>query len=405
MHNPQKSSLHPLSSPILVQDQQTFSQMMEHLSHQSPIAIDTESDSLYSYYPKVCLIQISALEDSTTESVTESATEPAIIDYLLDPIVFPRIERLNELLSDPEIEIIIHSAYNDILMLQRDYAFSFTNLFDTQLAARILGWKRSGLAAILEEHFGVVSDKRMQRTDWGRRPMSAKQIAYAQMDTHYLLALRHRQLKELEQMGRLEEAQEAFAQLELTNFRERPTAQRTFWSMKRTRDVQRENLGVLEALWEWREKEAQRQDRPPFKIMTDQVLVQLAARQPKSRNELRSISGLSQNQSYRYGRSLLRALEKGKRGPLPQTPEPRPRPEYLLDSATLSAFESLRRWRTDAATERGVDPDIVFSNETLMAIARHKPTTEEELQELREIGPWKARTYGAHILRILARNR
>ena len=376
--------------------------MMDHLSLQTPIAIDTESDSLYSYYPKVCLIQISAHPNGSTTEPTAGTT---VVDYLLDPVVFPQIERLNELLIAPQIEIIMHAAYNDILTLQRDFAFTFANIYDTQLAARILGWSRSGLAAILEERFGVVSDKRMQRTDWGKRPMTKEQIRYAQMDTHYLLELRQQQLAELEKAGRLEEAKEGFAQLELTDFGERPANERTFWTMKRTRDVPREHLGVLEEVWKWREKEAQRQNRPPFKIMTDQVIVQLATRQPKSRDALRSIDGLSQNQAQRYGRSMVRAVEQGTRNPIPRAPQPRSRPEDLLDGSVLAAYDSLRQWRTDAANARGVDPDIIFNNDTLLAIARRKPTTAAELQELREIGPWKASAYGDRILRILARNR
>ena len=132
----------------------------------------------------------------------------------------------------------------------RSYGFTFARIFDTQLAARILGWKQVGLAAILEKNFGLVSDKRMQRTDWGKRPLTPQQIAYAVMDTHYLLPLRDQLVDELKASDRWEEAQDAFAMLAAADQSLRQTDERTFWGMRATRDVEREQHGVLEALWQ-----------------------------------------------------------------------------------------------------------------------------------------------------------
>jgi ribonuclease D len=285
-------------------------------------------------------------------------------------------------------------------LLQRSFDFSVANLFDTQLAARILGWPRAGLAAILEEQFGVVSNKKMQRTNWGKRPLTPEQIAYAQMDTHYLLALRERQIRELHERERWEEAQEAFEQLTATDYRERVAAERSIWQMKESRTVPHAQMGVLEAVWLWREQEAQNQDRPPFKVVNNQVLVDLALKQPTSLNQLHEIRSVSASEIQRYGNALLQAVREGKTRPIPPLPESTPRYEQFLEKAIIERFDALRNWRSKTAAARGVAPEIVLTNEVLLEIAKRQPRTLEELRQIEAIGPWKAKTYGPELLKL-----
>ena len=384
------------SNPNLVYTQATFAQMMEHLWARKLVALDTESDSLFSYYPKICLIQISTPMDSTDDP-------NSVTDYLVDPLRFSALEPLRELLRDPTCEVVMHAAENDIYLLQREFDFSFANLFDTQLAARILGWPNAGLAAILEQQFGVVSNKKMQRTNWGKRPLTPEQIAYAQMDTHYLLALRERQIKELYERDRWEEAQEAFSQIIQTDYRARVAAQRSVWMMKEARTVPLSHTGVLEALWLWREQEAQNQDRPPFKIVNNPALINLALRQPTTVTQLAQIQGLGPSEIQRYGGALLQAIREGKKRPPPTPPEPTQRLEQWLDRPTLDRYDALRQWRSKTAASRGVMPEIVLTNEVLLEIAKRQPRTLEELREIEAIGPWKAKTYGPDLLRLAQR--
>jgi ribonuclease D len=370
--------------------------MLDHLATQPIVAVDTESDSLFSYYPKVCLLQI------TTFAAGQPADSEAVVDYLVDPLRLTHLDALGPLFADPQREVVIHAAENDILLLQREFNFNFANIFDTQLAARILGWERAGLAAILEEQFGVVSDKRMQRTNWGRRPLLPEQIVYAQMDTHYLLALRRRLVAELHTRDRWEEAQEAFAELAQLDYRNRPANERNVWQMKEARDVPLAQTGVLEALWLWREAEAQRQDRPPFKIVNNRVLVELAHHQPDRRARLTAVPGLDPREVERYGAAILQTIAEGKQRPLPPLPEVVARPELWLDKSVLRRYDDLRRWRGDAAAARGVAPDIVLTNDVLMEIAKAQPATLDELREVARIGPWKAKTYGPALLKLAA---
>lgn len=382
------------SNPNLIYTQPAFAQMMEHLWTTKLVALDTESDSLFSYYPKICLIQIS------TSSLDEDNSE-RVVDYLIDPLRFDALQPLGQLLADPTCLAIIHAAENDIYLLQREFDFSVAKLFDTQLAARILGWPRAGLAAILEDQFGVVSNKKMQRTNWGKRPLTPEQIAYAQMDTHYLPALRERQIRELQERDRWEEALEAFGQLTATDYRARVAAERSVWQMKEARSIPHAQTGVLESVWLWREHEAQHQDRPPFKIVSNQVLVDLVQRQPSSLNQLHELRSLSPSEIQRYGAMILQAVREGKTRPLPPLPESTPRYEQWLDKAVLERFDTLRHWRSNTAANRGVAPEIVFTNEVLLEIAKRQPRTVEELQTIEAIGPWKAKTYGPDLLRLI----
>ncbi len=382
-------------NPTLIYTHRGLISLVKELSQHSLIAVDTESDSLYSYYPKVCLIQLTVFADPKNPNPGE------VVDYLVDPLRLDSIEALGSLLASPQIQIVMHAAENDILTMQRDFQFQFTNIFDTQLAARILGWKGIGLAAILEREFGVHSNKRMQRTNWGTRPLTPQQIAYAQMDTHYLPKLRAIQMAELMEKGRIEEAAEAFQLLAELDYADRPVNERSVWQMKIVRKVQRRDLGVLETLWQWREAEAQRRNCPPFRVANDAVLGRLASTRPTDREGLLAVNGLSVNQVKRYGDPLLAAIDEGSQRPIPTMPESNHRRQPQLQGIAQARYEALRRWRSHTAKNRGVNDDIVFSNSVLMTIAQNTPQSIEELEGIPGIGPWKAKTYAPDILPLM----
>ena len=386
-----------LPHPILIASTEELEHHCAAMQGAPLLAVDTESNSLFRYFPKVCLIQISVYADSAQPDAEK------VQDFLVDPFAVDTLQPLGALLADPAIQIVMHAADNDILTMQRDFDFAFDNLFDTQLAARILGWPSIGLAKIYQAHFGIRSNKRMQRTNWGARPLTKEQIAYAQMDTHFLPALREIQLAELTALDRLEEAHEAFAQLAEIRFADRPVNVRSFWQMKATRTLPRARLPILEALWTWREQEAQRRDRPPFRILMDQALVALASGEVKRLEDLRNVPTLGEQHYLRYGKRLLQLIEEAKTQPIPQMPHPTPRAESLMDDSVQSRYDKLRKWRVKRAARRGVDLDMIFTNSVLMEIARRTPGSVDELVAIPEIGPWKAQTYGAEVLKIVGR--
>ena len=398
---PANSRRNSIAPPKLVQTSPQYAAFLEHVCGQPWLALDTESDSLFRYFPRVCLIQISC---PGAPPGKRSPSGPAnVVDYLIDPLKLRELSELGEILADDTTEVILHAAENDIITLQRDFSFRLRELYDTQLAARILGRQGVGLAKVLHDEFGVVSDKRMQRTDWGKRPLTPQQLTYAQIDTHYLPALRTRQVRALEETNRLEEARAAFRMLETIEYR--PPEPRTFWQIKQIRTVAEKDLGVLQAVWEWREKFSRQSDRPPFKVLGENTMKVLSQKRPRSMALLREIPGLSARQISWFGKELLEAVRRGERLPSPQRPAPVRRDEPALTKAGKKRYEVLRQWRTETAAARGVDPDIVFSNETLLQIAACRPLNVDALQEIPAVGAWKAQTYGSALFRLLENGR
>lgn len=371
-----------LPPAVLVDSRASFDQMMAALREQPAVALDTESDSLYRYFYRVCLIQISVPE----------------MDYLVDPLRVPDLEPLGALLADPTYQKVFHAAENDIITLKRDFGFNFANLFDTMVAARILGWRQVGLAALLEKHFGVTLDKRTQLTDWGQRPLSKTQLSYARFDSHYLLPLRDLLSAELQRRGRWREAQESMASLAEVSYVEKPFDPDGFWRIKGARDLRPRELAVLRELYLWRDGQARAANRPPFKVIGDNSLLRLSEHQPLHLSDLR----LSERQVDHYGDSLLAVIERAQDAPPPQPPARQRGGNGRPDPNVTACFDRLRTWRANRAAERGVEADVVMTNDALMAIARAAPATLDELAGLEILGPWKLEEYGTDLLEVLA---
>ncbi len=372
-------------APLLVAKHSEFEEMLARLRAQPRIAIDTEADSLYSYYEKVCLIQFSI---------------PAY-DYILDTVTFKQIEPLGTLFADPAYELVFHAAEYDILSLKRDYGFTFENIFDTMVAARILGWKQVGLGSILELQFGVRLDKRFQRADWGKRPLAPELIQYARDDTHYLLRLADLQRTQLERAGRLDEARAEFQRLTRVTWSEREFDPNRYATLPGARELDPVSLGALRELYALREQIARQADRPPFKVLANAALVRIARTQPRTLAELSALPGIGEWFVRRHGREALHAVERGRARPQTRIPRPPRGALPLADSAARERYARLKEWRKARAEARGVEPDVIVSNDALVELARVHPKTPEALEHLSALGAWKAREYGAELLQVL----
>ncbi len=375
-----------LPSPILVIDASELASLVVQLSSCPVIAVDTESNSLYAYQEQVCLLQFSI---------------PGA-DYLVDPLNGLDLSSLGEVFANSQVEKIFHAAEYDVLCLRRDYGWTFNNLFDTMWAARILGWPHNGLGNILQEKFGVRLNKRWQRHDWGRRPLSAEALAYARLDTHYLLVLREQMLAELEQKKRLAEARELFAEVAQSEPNFPPfDPDRHLWKVKGVRDLTPETRAILRELLIWRDGEASRRNLPPFKVLSDRTLIALAQARPRRTDQMQDIVGLKPHHVQRYGQKIARAITKGSQTEPPKYPSQAPRPPEIV----LERYEALRTWRKKTATRRSVDPDVVVSNATLWVLAQRAPQTLDQLDQVDALGDWKRDTYGQELLNVLRRYR
>lgn len=366
--------------PIWVDTPHQLEQLIESLLKEPLVAVDTESDSLYSYFEKVCLIQFSTAQ----------------ADYLVDPLTVD-ISGLASFFADSSIQKIFHAAEYDILSLKRDYDFTFASLFDTMLAAKILGWPRFGLGTILKKYFGVKLDKRFQRYNWGKRPLGRQALDYARLDTHYLLPLRQIQLEKLAQQNRLREATEAFERQTQVQPTPKVFTPDDFWRIKGSKDLEPRQQAVLRELFIVRDKIARKINYPPFKVMNDQTLVTLARQQPQTDQNLRQMKGLSNKLLRHNARDVLEAIQKGQIAPPPRYQPNNHRP----DDDILDRYETLRQWRNNLAAQRGVEPDVIISNHALMDIAHRNPRTLRALTQVDSLGDWQYETYGKTLLKVL----
>jgi len=363
--------------------------LCETLAAQSAIAVDTEADSLYSYFEKVCLLQFSTRD----------------ADFIVDPLAFSvttnGIAALAPIFAAARIEKIFHAAEYDILCMKRDYHFTIEHIFDTMIAARILGWKNYGLGSTLQERFGVTLNKKMQRADWGHRPLSAEQIAYAREDTHYLLRLRDVQWEELQKQGRVEEAREEFERLTRVEPSPRRFDPDAYWNITGARDLDPARLGVLRELYRFRDAQARQEDRPPFKIISDVTMLRIAQARPPSARALAHLGGVPEFVLRRYSHALIDAVARGAASPQTARPHPYSRNDNFLDNAARNRLGKLKEWRKRRAETRGVENDVIVSNDVLHALARENPRTLDALVTETNLGPWKTREYGEEMLQVL----
>lgn len=341
------------------------------------LAIDLEANSMFAYRERVCLIQIST----------------ANADYIVDP-VGADLNGLGPLLVDPTVEKVFHAAEYDLILMRRDYDWTVNNLFDTMWSVRILGYSQMGLASLLEKFFGVSTSKRFQKANWCHRPLSAAELAYAQMDTHYLLALRDLLGAELIAGGHADEAAETFREQSRVRMPNNGFDPEGFWSLNGAYDLTPEQQAVLRALYLYREREAKRRNIPPFKILGDRTLLEAAVQLPARLIDLDAIHGMSAGQQQRYGRNILETIATARHADPPQPPKRSPRPP----DSVLNRFDRLHRWRKMRAQARGVESDVIAGREALWTIAQAAPRTPADLEALAVLGPWRLAAYGEEIL-------
>jgi ribonuclease D len=295
------------------------------------------------------------------------------------------------------VEKVFHASEYDLILMRRDYDWHLNNLFDTMWAARILGYSQMGLAGLLESFFGVSTSKRFQKANWCKRPLSSAELAYAQTDTHYLLSLRDHLAAELKAAGLWEEAEEIFREQTRVRLPDKAFDPDGFWSINGTFDLSPEKQAALRGLYLFRDREAKRRDIPPFKILGERTLLELADKMPGGIGELDEIHGMSPKQQSRYGRAILDVLADARSAEAPKPPPRSPRPPDEI----LNRYDRLHRWRKTRAQARGVESDVIMPRDALWSIAQSNPRTLEALTDLDAMGPWRLATYGREILRLL----
>lgn len=366
-------SSHPITKPGELR------RLAQTLADQQIIAVDTESNSLFAYREQVCLMQFSTIE----------------ADYLVDPLALSDLAPLGRVFSNPHIEKVFHAAEYDVICMKRDFGFSFAGLFDTMLAARILGRKEVGLGAILEAEFDLKVDKRHQRADWGQRPLPGYLLDYAHQDTHYLIALKQMFERQLQEKGLLALAQEDFRRV--CKVEANPENGKTdCWRVTGVHKLSPQQTAVLQELCMYRDEAARQRNRPLFKVISDHTLNEIAAATPSSLEELKKLPGMTEHQVSRHGKALLQAVQRG----LQARPIHRPR-NIRPDERYLKRAEALKQWRKLKAHELEVESDIILPRDLLGVLAAKNPQDMHSLGECLEDVPWRRGQYGEEILKVL----
>lgn len=371
--------------PPLVNTPERLQAMLEELAGVEALAVDAEMDSYYSFRPKLCLIQLSTAE----------------ADYLVDPLSSLDLSGLGEIAANPRQVKIFHAGENDIPYFRDKLGITFTNLFDTHHAARVLGYPRCGLAPLLEEHFGVTLDKRFQTADWRIRPLPPDQDEYARMDTRYLLPLRQLLLEGLKRQNRLREAEAEFERVARVEFSLRGPEADDWVRIKGARQLPPPARAILRELYAWRETAGEADDVAVFRILPDQLLLALALRGEHDPESLRNVARhrTVQQRAEEIGAAIARGKAAGPAdAPLPKRGK-RPAP---MTASQQQAYQKLREWRNAEAQSRGVEPDRVASNRLLKKIANDEPRDLESLARVEGMEAWRMDSYGAAIAELMA---
>lgn len=363
-------------------------QFLDSIAHVDMLALDTEGASYHRFVDRIYLLQLSTREQSA----------------ILDPLPIGTPAGLGRLLESPDVEVVFHDADYDLRLLQQDYGWVTRNIFDTRIAAQLLGLKAFGLAALLERYFGVKLDKKHQRADWSMRPLTRDMLDYAAQDTLYLLELRDRLKDELERAGRWHWAQEEFQLLEGTRWAAEDPGT-GFMRMKGARDLNRRELAVLRELVPWRDQIASRSDKATFRVIGNEQLLAIAKAQPATKGELGRIKGVPRGVIERNGDDLLAAVARGMAVPDAELPRFPKAPRWDRDPDFDARASALKTVRDAVAQRLELDPGVLGARDRLDAVARKNPATMEALREVKELRRWQVEVMGEDFLRALEAHR
>jgi len=271
------------ASHDVIASEQELADLVRQIQAADRVAIDTEADSLHSYREKLCLLQISApavagivdggLEQGEFASQREQRSRLEH-DFVVDPLSNLDLEPLRHALEPKKI--ILHAADYDLRMLRRGLNFTASTIFDTVIAARLLGIREFSLGALVKRFFDVELHKHSQKANWALRPLPPKMLKYAVDDVHYLLPLAAKLEEELERVQRSDWFRQSCERAIELAAAQRERIEDELWRIGGAGALDPRTGSVLRALWQWRETEAEMADRPPFHILQNRELLNAA---------------------------------------------------------------------------------------------------------------------------------
>ncbi|MBN2124532.1 MAG: ribonuclease D [Deltaproteobacteria bacterium] len=369
----------------MVTDPEALRLAAQGLSRERAIGVDLEADSMFHYPERVCLVQFSTPKR----------------DILVDPLSLADLSPLRPVFADPGIRKVFHGADYDMRSLYRDFGIEVEGLFDTQIAARFLGIRETGLAALLQQKLGEPVEKKFQKKDWSRRPLPGDMLAYAVQDTRHLLPLSRMLEKELRTVGRLSWFREECEILSRVRPAQ-PDEHPLFMRFKGARRLDPRGLAVLESILQLREETARMRHLPLFKILGNEPVMEIARTRPETGADLAGIPGLGPVQQRMLGPAILKGIREAMALPeeaLPRFPRSRQR---RIGAGASRRIKALKEWRDRRAEMLGLDPSIVSTNAQIEALALAHPSKKKDLEAVAVLRRWQEKTFGQEICELLA---
>lgn len=364
---------------------ESLAQLTKALLAAPRVGLDTEADSLHHYFAKVCLIQLSFSGSN----------------YVVDPLAGFSLTEFLEVLSRKEL--ILQGADYDLRMLKKSFGFrARASVFDTMLAAQVLGYEKIGLAALAERFCGVVLSKSGQKSDWARRPLSAKQLDYASDDTRYLEMIADALAGGLQESGRTDWHRECCERVVETSGFETKNDEEETWRIKGSSKLAPKELVFVREIWKWRDEEAQRRDRPPFMILLNEDLLALACWRAMDRQAplhagpkfVKRITGENLTR-------LESAIRYAENLPISEWPVPLERIRSRQRQPSADKVEALLLACKTIAGQLKIESCFLASRAMLTAVARHEPRTIEKVMETSGMMRWQAALLMPAILHAL----
>lgn len=369
-----------MTQPQFISTQEDWNRVVQQLANVPELAVDTEANSMYAYRGRICLIQIAS----------------ARTVCLLDPLAVEDLSALGCILADSSVTKVMHGADYDLRSFYREYRFNVNGLFDTETSARFLGMLSPNLAAVLQ-HFlevAIPKSRRLQRSNWGHRPLEAEAIAYAASDVQHLIPLAHRLRRLLRELNRLEWVEEEFARLEAAGRQSGALPAPDFLRVKGSDHLNPRQLSVLKVLFDLREVEAERIDQPPYRVMSNDTLLRLA-QDPFS--SLEDAPGLSPPLARRLGPRIRAGIQQAMRGPgIQRPPKQRRAPPTRV---VQSRQQKLKQWRSDKGAALALDPSLLWPAASLERLALDPDSWETELDHsgAADIRSWQRKAFGGEL--------
>jgi len=372
----------------VITDAARLATLIEQIEPADRVAVDTEADSLHSYREKLCLLQISVPAPDAVAGVSDAGQSASpgnesartVCDHIVDPLANIDLELLRRALETKEI--VLHGADYDLRMLRRGLNLAASKIFDTLIAARLLGIREFSLAALVKRYFGLTLLKGSQKANWAQRPLPARMAEYAINDVHYLLPLAEKLKAELVRCERWnwlrQSCQRAIEQATVARTRDHDER----WRIRGSGLHRGRSAAVLRALWHWREKEAEKADRPPFHVLRNEELLKAAVKFASG-----SVPDY-RHFSFRRRQAFLEAAQTALRAPESEWPVSHRRLGTRPSNKTVQRAEELQRRRNRSAEELGLEPSFIAPRSTLEAIAADDARTSALLV------PWQRELLG-----------